>query len=147
MTDIICGIENCRYINGEICTACMIELDDDGICMTAEKYLDNEEYQMVYYKAVKAFDGKIGRAISIGKKITINEEDFYTKDSPCSDDNHTYITHGRTGYFCGTVKEIKEHFEEFIRRQSAVENIEHFPLVEFDDMKREYFYIKKDAES
>lgn len=147
MTEVLCGIENCRYINGEKCAACMIELDDDGLCMTAEKYLDSEEYQTVYYKAVKTFGGKIGRALSVGKKITINGEDFYTKNSPYSDDAHTYITHGRTGYYCGTVKDIKEHFKEFINRQSVYKNVEQFPLAEFDNMNREYFYIKKDAES
>lgn len=141
MSQVLCGVEDCRYINGEICTACMIELGDDGICMSVENYLDNAEYQVEYYIAVKAFDGKQGRARKSGKEIVINGEIFYTKDSPCSDEEHTYVTHSRTGYLCGTVKDVKEHFDEFMRRQSHVKDVNCLPLVEFDDMKRRYFYV------
>ena len=121
-------------------------MDDDGTCLDFVDFRKKPEYQTEYYIAVEACDGKIGRARRLGRKISINGEDFFTKYSPCSDEEHTYITHGRTGCYCGTVKHIKGRFKEFMRRQIEMPYVMNLPLVEFDETKREYVYVKEDVE-
>ncbi|MCI8589701.1 MAG: hypothetical protein HFE77_03205 [Clostridiales bacterium] len=143
MTEILCGNTECRYLNGNICTACMIELDDDGYCLSTETYSNAPEYQEEYYIAVRAIDGGNGRARKQGKKITIGGEDFFTQSPPHSDNKHTYVTHGRTGYLCGTVDELNKRFDAFKVSQMDVVNVMNLPLVEFDETKRKYVYVQE----
>lgn len=135
MTEVVCGKDNCQYSNGGTCTLSLIELDGNGNCMDFMDFLKKPEYQTEYFIVVRACDNKLGRARRFGRKIVINGVDFFTNNSPSSNENHTYITHGRTGYACGTVKYIKENFEEFMRLQHDKPDVMSLPLVDLTRQK------------
>ena len=145
MPKIWCYMENCKYLNCNECTASMVEIDEDNTCATFEDYTQDAAYQSEYYIAVKACDGKVARALRKGKKITINEVDFFTDSPPLADDSSTYLTHGRSGFACSTVEFIKNHWEQFTKSQAYTQDVNILPLAEYDEKQRKYVYKKEAA--
>ena len=143
MPSIWCYMENCKYLKCNECTADMVEIDDDNTCATFEDYTQEKAYQDKYYIAVKACDGKAARAQRRGKKVTINGVNFFTDCPPLADDNSTYITHELSGLACGTIENIKTHWDYFIEKQANLQDVATLPLVEYDEKQRKYIYKKE----
>lgn len=138
MPSVWCYNEECKYLKDNECMADMIELDEYGACGTFENYKDDKEYKAEYFIAVNTKDKRHGRAAKRGKKITINGIEFFTDSPPLEGENAIYITHARTGLACGTVELVKKHWEQFIKAQEKVADINTLPLAEYDEKTRKY---------
>lgn len=138
MPSVWCYNEECKYLKGNECMADMIELDEYDACGTFENYKDDKEYKAEYFIAVNTKDKRHGRAAKRGKKITINGIEFFTDSPPLEGENAIYITHARTGLTCGTVELVKKHWEQFIKAQEKVADINTLPLAEYDEKSRKY---------
>lgn len=138
MPSVWCYNEECKYLKDNECMADMIELDEYGACGTFENYKDDKEYKAEYFIAVNTKDKRHGRAAKRGKKITINGNEFFTDSPTLEGENAIYITHARTGLACGTVELVKKHWEQFIKAQEKVADINTLPLAEYDEKTRKY---------
>ena len=138
MAKVLCNNEECKYLKGNECMADMIELDVYDSCGTFENYKDDKEYKAEYFIAVNTKNKRCGRAAKRGKKITINGIEFFTDSPPLEGENAIYITHARTGLACGTVELVKKHWEQFMKAQEKVADINTLPLAEYDKTSREY---------
>ncbi len=138
MPSVWCYNEECKYLKSNECMADMIELDEYDACSTFENYKDDKEYKAEYFIAVNTKDKRRGRAAKRGKKITINGIEFFTDSPPLEGENAIYITHARTGLACGTVELVKKHWEQFIKAQEKVADINTLPLAEYDEKSRKY---------
>lgn len=143
MAKIWCYKDDCIYCQNGECNSEMIELDDNGVCDTFDTYFSLAEYSNEYYIAVKTGNKKVGKAVKFGKKIEINGIAFYTESHPKATDGEMFITHGRTGLGCGTVKFIKENFDKFMKMQERVVSVETLPLATFDEKERKYFLTEE----
>ena len=111
----------------------------DFLDITEKLYREYQlQYKAEYFIAVNTKDKRRGRAAKRGKKITINGIEFFTDSPPLEGENAIYITHARTGLACGTVELVKKHWEQFIKAQEKVADINTLPLAEYDEKSRKY---------
>lgn len=139
MKKILCYKEFCKYRKGYICQSYNIKVFENRNCPFFEDYRKDKEYSSKYFIAVRTKNGKIGRFLKKGKKITINGIDFFTDSPPLEDKKSIYITHGRTGVSCRTVAFVKENWEVFLKAQSKVADVSSYPLAEYDKQEHKYF--------
>ena len=131
---IICHNDKCAYYQrGDRCSKSIVHISEGGECDDGYNYLALAEYQEYYWKAIQfeTKDGKeiIGRLGVYGKKIEINGYEFFTDSPPTSDEDHTRITHARTGYFVGTVSSVKKGWDVVMTRLAYVPDVLKYPII------------------
>lgn len=143
MPAIWCYKNNCSYCDSNFrCLADDVEINEGGECDTFEDYLTLTEYRDEYFIRVKVGDGKQhAKAIKRGKRLDVNGVAFYTNSSPRESEEKTFVTHGRTGYYCASLAWVKQHFDEFLKMQESISDVDTLPLAEPDDMGRGYHLV------
>lgn len=136
MPKIICSNYDCLYCDkySYQCSKDIVCVGDEYECGCEDyiSYLDSEEYQVKFYKAVKTKDGKIAKAADKGKRIEYNGRVFYTREcvatNRLNEDESFTLTEERTGYFIGSFAHLKDRFEKFIEAESKIPDIKNYPL-------------------
>lgn len=125
---VYCCNDECKYYKDDVCCREAIDINEDGVCDDFERFRNAPEYKQKYWIAKSnTKTHKRFRELRYGRKITINDVDFYTDSNASLPDTEIYLTHARTGYLVGTVDVIRTHFEEFIAAQEGICNVEDLP--------------------
>ena len=133
---VFCNNDDCIHEKCGQCTkeAVMIGEIYDGGCGDFYHYIDTDEYDNIYYKAVKTKDCKHAKTkVYRGKRIEYNGYVFYTEGRVI--DDRFYVTEARTGYFIGEFSSLKSpsRWELFVKREKEIPNVETLPLAEWND--------------
>lgn len=143
MLKVICSNSSCIYCNeNDECDHTEIVLVNNE-CASVKEYLKQKEYQKEYYKRVRLADGNIGKALSRGKKIVINNVVFYTTDNQKNCGDEIELTDAETGLYVGTKLMLEKHFEDFKRAKDRFigVSLDELPLAEYRDG---YGYVLKE---
>ena len=125
---VYCYNDECKYYKDDACCREAINTNEDGTCDDFEAFRNAPEYKQKYWIAKSNLKThKPYRCLRYGKKITINDVDFYTDSNTLLPDAKIYLTHARTGYWVGTMDFVKTNFEKFMAAQDGVCNVEDLP--------------------
>lgn len=155
MPKVYCPNDTCAYrdVSDGCCTKDFITLDDYADYAGCENYTDYSslpEYQEEYWIAVSIEKNKdkLGRAMVHGKKLEINGVEFFTRSNSKLNDDDIYVTDMETGFYCGSVKTVKEKWERFLKKKEDVKNkipnLMDLPICEFCGGKNCYI-IKQEG--
>lgn len=133
MTETICNRAKCsHYLKG--CCKLTAPNKKGGICANfVNQYTSGEVYQTEFFKAVidKESNEKF-RILSHGKRILINDKEFFTEDDDREPPDRVVLTHGRTGVLVGSLSWVRDHWSEIIRRVAEFPDVTTLPLKEAD---------------
>ena len=133
-----CFNDECVYYESGACKCSEIFISDEG-CDNYVAYTETAEYASEYWVCVLTEDRKTrGRAKKYGKRIVINDREFFTESDTRSDDKYVYVTDARTGFACGNIRFIKANWEKYVAAAEKVEDVTSYPLCVYDDHKRAY---------
>ena len=76
----------------------------------------NERYGYVLYKE-KAH----------GRKIKINEAEFYTRTPEHISEENWFVYDARTGIYCGSVRDLKEKYARYLKNVKNIPDIKEVP--------------------
>jgi len=123
-----CEMDECKYWKNDECCCETINIDIDATCIDFELYSFAPEYKQKYWIAkLSEKTGKQVRALKFGKKVTINEVDFYTEDNTLLPESQIYLTHARTGCLAGTMDFVKANFAKFMAVQELARSVIDLP--------------------
>jgi len=79
---VYCYNDECKYYQDDMCCREAIDINEDGICDDFENFRNAPEYKQKYWIAKSSLKThKPYKCLRYGKKITINNVDFYTEDN------------------------------------------------------------------
>ena len=129
-----CYNTDCMYLTVfNTCGNNYISLDDEGVCDSFLHYITDKEYQEKYFIAVKTANGKKGKALKHGKKLEIFGYTFFTSDNYKLLGEQSRVTEERTGFLCGSIAQLKAHFEKFKMLESKEPSCSSYPLCEYNE--------------
>ena len=133
---VFCNNDDCIHEKCGQCTKEAVRIGEiyDGGCEVFSHYIDTDEYDNIYYKAVKTKDSKRAKTkVYRGKRIEYNGYVFYTEGRVI--DDSFCVTEARPGYFIGEFSSLKipSRWEFFVKREKEIPNVETLPLAEWND--------------
>lgn len=133
-----CFNDECAHYESGACKCSEIFISDEG-CDNYVPYTDTLEYGSEYWACVLTEDKRTrGRAKKIGKRIVINDREFFTESDTRRDDEYVCVTDARTGLRCGNLRFLKYNWEKYVAAAEKIESVTSYPLCVYDDTKRAY---------
>jgi len=125
---VYCYNDECKYYQDDMCCREAIDINEDGICDDFENFRNAPEYKQKYWIAKSSLKThKPYKCLRYGKKITINNVDFYTEDNTLLPETTIRLTHARTGCLAGTMDFVKANFAKFMAEQELARSVIDLP--------------------
>ncbi len=140
MANVYCDNTDCIYCSQYhtcLCVSIWIGDEFDGGCREYLDYRKSEIYHTEYWKAfpVKGQQGKFERRQAFGKRIIINEREFFIEDNPNFDDDRMKVTDGETGAYISSISILKEKWDTYMKavdefKKNYFNNVMELPIAD-----------------